>query len=243
MDPVVIGVIGSLLGVAIGAAAQEVQARRNRRSLLEDAERSHTGRQDEHEVPVTNDRRQEVIGLFKSDLGMGAAMDGATPAVEPSTGTAVAQAPGREMRPKPWEDRTDQAALMGTALAAIFATVITPGEYTVFDVVAGLSLSFVLAGYYQPPPVRGWEARRKALALGGVAGLLTNLTFAWPVQELLLRLGVFEQQCGDDAECVANQITVGIMPIVSAAFFLIGARVGRTLIRRAEAASAHPGIR
>jgi hypothetical protein len=82
---------------------------------------------------------------------------------------------------------------MGTALAAIFATVIEPGPYTPFNIVAAGALSLVLIGYYRTPAVQGKEALRKAAALGGIVALLANIGLAYFVQEFLLRIDYYPE--------------------------------------------------
>jgi hypothetical protein len=316
MDAAVIGVVGSLLGVAIGVMAQQLQAKRNRQWQQDDSVRSHRWEQEDllkntkrlvftqylrsidasyaqadagvrtrtedeqistavaeiellsgpelservrshskrvlslhdrlshatdktaiyEDVLAADKERMNLIALFQSDLGINDRIGEDRPRILPSSpNTNKARGPGYGVLNRTWEDRTDQAALMGAALAAIFATVISPGSYSIFDIVVGLALSIVLIGYYRPPPVYGWEATRKALALGAVAALLANVTFSWPVQEILLATRYFDD-CGNDAQCVADEITVGLMPIVSTIFFLIGTLVGLALIRRSAVA-------
>lgn len=123
---------------------------------------------------------------------------------------------------------------MGTALAAIFATVTGPGAYATDDVVAALALSLVLVGYYRPPIATGWEAWRKSMALGGAIALLANLLLSYPVQEWYFHSGR-PASCATAKEpllCVAEEITVVTMPLVSIGFFIIGTLVGRALIAR-----------
>lgn len=160
--------------------------------------------------------------------------DGAEPEHQPGPGLPSPQDTSHEENPV---DKTDQAALMGTALAAIFATVISPGQYTTFDIVAALALSCVLVGYYRPPVASGWEAQRKAIALGGAVALLGNLLSSYPVQQRYVRVHQ-PQSCdthtinGMDVECVANYITVHTMPILTAVFFALGWLLGLWLIGR-----------
>jgi hypothetical protein len=130
---------------------------------------------------------------------------------------------------------------MGTALAAIIATVITPGAYSVFDVVVGLALASVLLGYYQAPPLMGWQGLRKALALGGVIALIGNIATAYFVQQYQFDHDAYLQACPDVVRrdydrltCVADQITVDSMPKVSLLFFLIGTVLGLWLQYRAR---------
>jgi hypothetical protein len=115
--------------------------------------------------------------------------------------------------------------------------VIEEGPYTPFDIVAAGALSLVLIGYYRTPAVQGKEALGKAAALGGIVALLANIGLAYFVQEFLLRIDYYPEcrfsRDPPQAECVADLITVGIMPIISALFFIIGTVIGLVLQRRA----------
>jgi hypothetical protein len=84
-------------------------------------------------------------------------------------------------------DKTDQAALMGAAVAAIFALVLSPGEYGWLEVVTGTTLGVVILGYYRFPSRHlTWrDALTKAAALGAVGALCLSLSVALPLQNLL----------------------------------------------------------
>jgi hypothetical protein len=55
-----------------------------------------------------------------------------------------------EPRSNGGRNRTDQAALMGAALAAIIALAVSPGEWVPFSSVVGVTLLLIIAGYYRP---------------------------------------------------------------------------------------------
>ena len=85
-------------------------------------------------------------------------------------------------------DRIDQAALMGAAVAAVFALVLSPGEYTLLEVVVGITLGAVLLGYYRAPRHHFlWrDALAKASALGAVGALCLSLIVAPVLQNYWL---------------------------------------------------------
>jgi hypothetical protein len=97
-------------------------------------------------------------------------------------------------------DRTDQAALMGAAVAAIFALVLSPGEYGWHEVVVGISLGAVLLGYYRIPKGHfTWRnALTKASAVGAVGALCLSLIFSLPLQSWL-------EHHGSGAYCIEVQ--------------------------------------
>jgi hypothetical protein len=97
-------------------------------------------------------------------------------------------------------DRTDQAALMGAAVAAIFALVLSPGEYGWHEVVVGISLGAVLLGYYRIPKghFTWWNALTKSSAVGAVGALCLSLIFALPLQNWL-------EHHGSGAYCIEVQ--------------------------------------
>jgi hypothetical protein len=51
------------------------------------------------------------------------------------------------------QDRTDQAALMGAALAAVIATVIQPGLYSLYGSFTGAVLACLVLTYYHRVPM------------------------------------------------------------------------------------------
>jgi hypothetical protein len=78
----------------------------------------------------------------------------------------------------------DQAALMGAALAAIVALVVSPGEYGVLSSIIGAILLLVISAFYsldrrQDPPRRAFF---RGGALAAVTGLCAFLLISWPVQ-------------------------------------------------------------
>jgi hypothetical protein len=95
-----------------------------------------------------------------------------------------------------WEDpglrKVDQAALMGAALAAILAIFLPAGKWDRWGTVVGITLSFVVAGYYRipssPPSPDGlwggwWDAFTRAGAVAGVAALCLSIALAYPLQQ------------------------------------------------------------
>jgi hypothetical protein len=95
-----------------------------------------------------------------------------------------------------WEDpglrRVDQAALMGAALAAILAIFLPAGKWDRWGSVVGITLSFVVAGYYRIPPsppspdglLGGWwDALTRAGAVATVAALCLSIALAYPLQQ------------------------------------------------------------
>jgi hypothetical protein len=119
-------------------------------------------------------------------------------------------------------ERTDQAALMGTTLAAVLALVLAPGAWDLPSTMFGLALLCVLQGYYRisKPPSGSSpsvdfardkrEAHRRAYALAAVAGLCAALALAYPMQ-LSTRLP------GVDT-FIRRGCSVQVRPEVSAAF-------------------------
>jgi hypothetical protein len=88
-------------------------------------------------------------------------------------------------RPRPV--RVDQAALMGAALAAIVAFVVSPGEFEPLASVLGATLLLVIFAYYRfrPWPKGRLEALRRGMALAAVSSLCACLLLAWPVQRVI----------------------------------------------------------
>lgn len=80
-------------------------------------------------------------------------------------------------------EKTDQAALMGAAVAAVLALVLGPGAWDLPASIFGLALILLLRGYFRITPPSPTElreedtrtlerrARRKGYALAAVAGL------------------------------------------------------------------------
>jgi hypothetical protein len=114
------------------------------------------------------------------------------------------------------DSRTDQAALMGAALAAIITLVITPGAWDLFSTVVGVTLLSVLAGYYRPAKelgkIKALNAITKALALGAVAGLCICLAIAQYVQNHHLSTSD-QQECSAISNAFAykeaNEVAAG----------------------------------
>jgi hypothetical protein len=85
--------------------------------------------------------------------------------------------------------RVDQAALMGAALAAILAVFLPAGRWEGWGSVVGITLTFVVAGYYRVPhsAPSGWrDTITRAGALACVASLCVSIAIAWPLQLILV---------------------------------------------------------
>jgi len=81
----------------------------------------------------------------------------------------------------------DQAALIGTALAAFIALAVGVGEWTLLSSALGLTLALVLIAYVHIP-TGGLRAKLlRLLAVAAVAGLDISLVLAYPLQEWLVR--------------------------------------------------------
>jgi hypothetical protein len=74
------------------------------------------------------------------------------------------------------ERTTDPVGLVGVALAAAVAVVLTPGKYEGDDAVIGGVLALILAGYYRPEwPEKAMSAALQAVAFGSVLALALAL--------------------------------------------------------------------
>jgi hypothetical protein len=80
----------------------------------------------------------------------------------------------------------------------------------------------------------GWEAWRKSIALGGAIALLANLLFSYPVQEWYFHMArpAWCAMAEDSRLCVADEITVSTMPLVTTGFFVLAVLAGRHMIAR-----------
>jgi hypothetical protein len=80
--------------------------------------------------------------------------------------------------------RADQAALLGTGLAAVIAVSFGPGSWGWWSTGVGVALLLVIFAYYRIPnrTVRWWERARELLALAAIAGYCGTLVLAYPVQ-------------------------------------------------------------
>ena len=81
----------------------------------------------------------------------------------------------------------DQAALMGTALAAFIALSVSAGNWTVLSTALGLTLGLILIAYVHVPTGNIRAKLIRLLALSAVGGLDISLTLAYPLQEWLVR--------------------------------------------------------
>jgi hypothetical protein len=108
---------------------------------------------------------------------------------------AIAEPPG---------DRTDQAALMGAAIAAIITLVLGSGPWELLSSVIGVSLIAILVGFYRPQ-WRGTSRREvvdsltQGLALAAVGALCVCLSIAYFVQTHFLADRVYSN-CQQVAE-------------------------------------------
>lgn len=74
---------------------------------------------------------------------------------------------------------------MGTALAAIMASVLSPGKYGWLSTAFGVILICILAAHYRPEPAETFrQAMARAAAFGAVGALCFSLAAAWPIQDL-----------------------------------------------------------
>jgi hypothetical protein len=86
------------------------------------------------------------------------------------------------------DDKTDQAALFGAALAAILTLTLPSGPWAPLGSVFGLVLLAVVGGYYRPLPPTGWlDALAKGAAFAAVTALASFILIAWPVQRLVVQ--------------------------------------------------------
>jgi hypothetical protein len=81
----------------------------------------------------------------------------------------------------------DQAALMGTALAAFIALALGAGGWTLLSTALGLTLALVLIAFVHIPTGGIRTRLLRLLAVSAVAGLDTSLILAYPLQEWLVR--------------------------------------------------------
>lgn len=81
----------------------------------------------------------------------------------------------------------DQAALMGTALAAFIALAVNAGQWTLLSTALGLTLALVLIAYVHAPVGAIRAKLLRLLAVSAVGGLDVSLTLAYPLQEWLVR--------------------------------------------------------
>jgi hypothetical protein len=102
--------------------------------------------------------------------------------------------------------RVDQAALMGAALAAILAIFVPEGSWDGWGVVVGVTLSFVIAGYYRIPssPPLGWrDALTRAGAVASVAALCLSIALAYPLQRATVSRNACKREVSRDYPSLA----------------------------------------
>jgi hypothetical protein len=81
----------------------------------------------------------------------------------------------------------DQAALIGTALAAFIALAVGGGQWTLLSTALGLTLALVMIAFVHVPTGSIRAKLLRLLAVSAVAGLDISLTLAYPLQEWLVR--------------------------------------------------------
>jgi hypothetical protein len=81
----------------------------------------------------------------------------------------------------------DQAALIGTALAAFIALAVGAGEWTLLSTALGLTLALVLIAFVHVPTGTIRSKLLRLLTVSAVGGLDVSLTLAYPLQEWLVR--------------------------------------------------------
>lgn len=108
------------------------------------------------------------------------AVRGTTTAAPEQHRASSATSPAAEKDANP----VDQAALMGAALAAIVALVVSPGEYGKLSSMIGATLLFVIVAFYRLElrPGHPFRAFFRGAALAAVTGLCACLLISWPVQ-------------------------------------------------------------
>ena len=110
----------------------------------------------------------------------------------------------------------EQAALMGTALAAFIALAVGAGNWTMLSTALGLTLALVLVAYVHVPTGNIRARLLRLLALSAVAGLDVCLTLAYPLQEWLVRPRVaadcksVSRLSSDVATCVGSAAAPGL---------------------------------
>src|SRR5579872_6318527 len=87
---------------------------------------------------------------------------------------AIGQDSAHQEQPgdEPPAHATDQAVLMGTALAAVFSVNNESSRWDFSDFMIGSALVLILAAYYRPQrPRQRWERQLKAGAFASVAAM------------------------------------------------------------------------
>jgi len=81
----------------------------------------------------------------------------------------------------------DQAALIGTALAAFIALEVGAGQWTLLSTALGLTLALVMIAFVHVPTGTIRARLLRLLAISAVGGLDISLTLAYPLQQWLVR--------------------------------------------------------
>jgi len=82
---------------------------------------------------------------------------------------------------------SDQAALIGVALAAFIALAMGVGQWTLLSTALGLTLAIVMIAYIHIPTGSMRSRLLRLLAVSAVGALDVCLTLAYPLQEWLVR--------------------------------------------------------
>jgi hypothetical protein len=130
--------------------------------------------------PETTRGTQGVEALEAHNATKSTEVRGTTTADPEQHRASSATSPAAEKDANP----VDEAALMGAALAAIVALVVSPGEYGKLSSMIGATLLFVILAFYRLElrPGSPFRAFFRGAALAAVTGLCACLLISWPVQ-------------------------------------------------------------
>src|SRR5215467_14015523 len=110
----------------------------------------------------------------------------------------------------------EQAALMGSALAAFIALAVGVGGWTPLSSALGLTLALVLVAYVHIPTGSLRERLLRLLAIAAVVALDVCLALAYPLQEWFVRRRVIadcrklSRLPSEVATCVGSATTPGL---------------------------------
>src|SRR5215472_2515453 len=111
---------------------------------------------------------------------------------------------------------SDQAALIGVALAAFIALAMGVGQWTLLSTALGLTLAIVMIAYIHIPTGSMRSRLLRLLAVSAVGALDVCLTLAYPLQEWLVRPRVaadcrsVSRLSSDVATCVGSAAAPGL---------------------------------
>lgn len=86
------------------------------------------------------------------------------------------------------DERVDQAAVLGVALAVSVSISAAEGPWEPIETILGLVLMLVIRTYFRSDGLTGDENRVKRVTLAGIVGLCWCLVASWPLQSALLLL-------------------------------------------------------